>query len=70
LNILAAGKMQEIQQAAYEKGKADAVDNISRQSKNINMDVRQSPKSQTKTGTQIRAVSSPSSRGLKIKSKR
>lgn len=54
----------------YEKGKADAVDNISRQSKNINMDVRQSPKSQTKSGTQIRAVSGPSSRGLKIKSKR
>jgi len=52
----------------YEKGKADGVGDVSRQSKNINMDVRSTPKNFTNTsGIKMRAVSSDSGNGLKIK---
>jgi hypothetical protein len=52
----------------YEKGKADGVGDVSRKSKNINMDVRTTPKNFTNTsGIKMRAVSSDSGNGLKIK---
>lgn len=45
----------------YEQGKADAVDNISRKSKNINMEERRVfESSSNKNGLKIRAVSEPS----------
>ena len=54
----------------YEKGKADAVNDVARQSKNINMDVRSAPQqSVTSDGMKIRAVGQESSRGLKIRSR-
>ncbi len=53
----------------YDQGVADTVDNVSKKSKNINMDIRQSQQSVTKDGRTIRAVrSSDSGRGLKIRS--
>jgi len=55
----------------YDQGVTDAVDNVSKKSKNINMDVRQSQQSVMKDGSKIRAVSSSfndSGRGLKIRS--
>ena len=53
----------------YEQGMADAVDNVSKKSKNINMDVRQASQSVSKDGLKIRAIGDTSSgRGLKIKS--
>ena len=52
----------------YEQGVAATVDNVSKKSKNINMDVRPANQSVTKNGQTIRAISSDSSRGLKIKS--
>ncbi len=52
----------------YEQGVAATVDNVSKKSKNINMDMRSANQSVTKGGQTIRALSSESSRGLKIKS--
>ena len=53
----------------YDQGVSDTVDNVSKKSKNINMDIRQSQQSVTKDGRTIRAVkSNDSGRGLKIRS--
>lgn len=57
----------------YEKGKSDSVVDVSRKSKNINMDVRSTPQSSVpnSSGIKMRAVSSvDSGRGLKIKSRK
>ena len=56
----------------YEQGVAATVDNVSRKSKNINMDVRQQSQSVSKNGITIRpmGVSNDSGRGLKIKSRK
>ena len=52
----------------YEKGKADAVGDVSKKSKNINMDVRSTPQqAKSKDGFTVRAISSSSGNGLKIK---
>ena len=53
----------------YDLGVSQTVDDVSKKSKNINMDVRQAPRLSTKDGLKIRAVSDNSSgRGLKIRS--
>jgi hypothetical protein len=54
----------------YEQGVASAIDNVSRKSKNINMDVRQQSQSVSKNGISIRPVnhSADNGRGLKIRS--
>jgi hypothetical protein len=44
----------------YEQGKADAVDDVSRKSKNINMDTRAVSQNARKDGLSIRAVTPPS----------
>ena len=44
----------------YEQGKSDAVENLSRKSKNINMDQRRAPETTRKDGLSIRSVSQPS----------
>ncbi len=55
----------------YEKGKADAVNDVARQSKNISMDVRSAPQqSANSEGMKIRAIDQDSGRGLKIRSKK
>ena len=52
----------------YEQGKADAVENISKKSKNINMDVRSAPQVTSKSGFKVRSLNQDSGRGLKIRS--
>jgi len=54
----------------YDQGVASAIDNVSRKSKNINMDVRQQSQSVSKNGISIRPVnhSADNGRGLKIRS--
>ena len=53
----------------YEQGVAEAVDNVTKKSKNINMDVRQAPRTISKDGLQIKAVgNTDTGRGLKIRS--
>ena len=54
----------------YEQGQANAVDDVMRKTKNINMSERAAPQSTTKGGLKIRAVNQDSGRGLKIKSRR
>ena len=53
----------------YEQGMSDAVDDLSRKSKNINMDVRQSPQTVSKGGFKVASLSPDSGRGLKIRKK-
>jgi predicted nucleic acid-binding protein len=52
----------------YEKGKSDAVGDVTKKSKNIDMDVRSTPQQMsTNQGFKVRAVESSSGRGLKIR---
>ena len=60
---------EKFAQFFYEQGVAKAVDDVTRKSKNINMDIRKSPQLSTKDGLKIRSVGDKSSgRGLKIRS--
>ena len=54
----------------YEQGQANAVDDVMRKTKNINMSERAAPQTTTKGGLKIRAVNQDSGRGLKIKTRR
>ena len=66
--LSAAMNPDKLAEFFYEKGKADAVGDVSRQSKNINMDVRSTPQQlKDNSGFKIRAVEQDSGRGLKIK---
>ena len=59
---------EKFAQFFYEQGKSDAVTDSAKKSKNINFTgLRQSPEVTNKGGTQIKALSSTSSRGLKIR---
>ena len=60
---------EKFAQFFYEQGVSNAVDNVSRKSKNINMDMRQAPQTVSKDGMKIRPVgNTDSGRGLKIRS--
>ena len=52
----------------YEQGKSQATDDVMRKTKNIDMSERNAPQSAAKSGFQVKAVSQPSSKGLRIKS--
>ena len=52
----------------YDLGKADAIDDSVRQSKNIDMSVRNSPQNIDKGGFKVTALDNDHGRGLKIKS--
>ena len=67
-SLSAAMNPDKLAEFFYEKGKSDAVGDVSRQSKNINMDVRSTPQQlSNQEGLKIRAVEADSGRGLKIK---
>ena len=60
---------EKFAQYFYDQGVSSAVDNVAKKSKNINMEVRQSPQVTIKDGRKIRSIGSQSSgRGLRIKS--
>jgi hypothetical protein len=61
---------QKFAQYFYEQGKADAIDDVSKKSKNINMNMRQTPQQISASGFKARQVSGSSGRGLKIRSNR
>ena len=67
--MAAAMNPEKFAQFFYDQGVAAAVDNVSKKSKNIDM-VRSAPQTVTKNGTTIRAISSQSMNGLRIKSKK
>ena len=53
----------------YDQGMSKAVDDVSRKSKNINMDIRQTPQTVSKNGIKIKPIgNTESGRGLKIRS--
>jgi len=52
----------------YEQGKSHATDEVMRKTKNIDMSERNAPQTVAKGGLQVKAISQPSSRGLRIKS--
>jgi len=52
----------------YEQGQSQATDNVMRKTKNIDMTERSAPQAVAKGGMQVKALSQPSSRGLRIKS--
>ena len=59
---------EEARKKRYEQGKSEAIDDVSKKSKNIDM-VRKTPQTFSKNGLKIRAVGDTSSgRGLRIKS--
>jgi hypothetical protein len=60
---------EKFAQYFYEQGVSSAVDNVTRKSKNINMDMRQAPQAVIKDGMKIRPVgNTDSGRGLRIRS--
>ena len=64
------GKESEIKiHAIFENPKAEAIEDVMRKTKNVNMSERRTPEVTSKGGMKIKAVSTPSSRGLKIRSK-
>jgi len=50
----------------YEKGKADSVEKESRESKNIKMGVKETPKQFSKNGLKISAVEAPNDRNGRL----
>lgn len=54
----------------YEQGKSEAVDDVMRKTKNINMSTRQSPQNIAAGGTTIREVAQDSGKGLRIRSRK
>lgn len=54
----------------YDKGKAEAVDTIAKESKNIDMNAKVAPEMASKTGFTVTALDGGSSGKLKIKSKK
>ena len=66
--LSAAMDPERFAQYFYEQGKSDGVDDISKKSKNINMNVRNTPQSIGDTGFKARAVNDNSGKGLRIRS--
>lgn len=54
----------------YEQGKSEAVDDVMRKTKNVNMSERATPNFNSKGGTQFRALNPGAGKGLKIRSKK
>ena len=52
----------------FEQGKSFATEDVMRKTKNVEMTERSAPEVSTKGGLQVKSVSQPSSRGLRIKS--
>ena len=52
----------------FDQGQSQATENVMRKTKNVDMSERTAPQVATKGGLQVKSVSQPSSRGLKIKS--
>ncbi len=67
-SLAVAMNPEKFAQFFYEQGKSQATDDVIRKTKNINMSERSAPEVSSKSGLQVKSVSQPSSRGLKIKS--
>jgi|TARA_R100000231_G_scaffold133802_1_gene106908 hypothetical protein len=65
--LFAARNADSIASHFYEQGKADAIKQISAESKNINMDPRRAAQNNETTGFKVRALSGDDSSKLKVK---
>jgi hypothetical protein len=54
----------------YEQGMSDAIGDVTRESKNVDMPVRKSPQSASKGGLTVRAIETTHGSGLRIKSRK
>ncbi len=54
----------------YEQGKSDAIGDVTRESKNVDMPVRRSPESVTKGGIKVTSLETQHGSGLKIRSRK
>ena len=54
----------------YDQGKADAIGDVTKKSKNVNMSIRPTPQSIGETGFKARQISDTSGKGLRIRSKK
>ena len=54
--ISVAMNLDKFAEFFYNQGMTEAVDNVSKKSKNINMDIRNTPQSVSKDGMKIRTV--------------
>ena len=66
--LSAAMNPEKFAQYFYEQGKSDAVGDISKKSKNINMNVRNTPQAIGDTGFKARAINNDNGKGLRIRS--
>ena len=67
--ISVAMNLDKFAEFFYNQGMTEAVDNVSKKSKNINMEMRKTPQSFSKDGLKIRSIGdSGSGKGLKIRS--
>jgi len=67
-SLAVAMNPEKFAQFFYEQGKSNATEDVIRKTKNINMSERTTPEVSTKGGFQVKSISEPSSRGLRIKS--
>ena len=68
--LAAAMDPQRFANYFYEQGKSDAIGDVSKKSKNVNMSVRKTPQVIGEGGFKARQISDTSGRGLKIRSKK
>ena len=54
----------------YEQGKSDAIGDVTRESKNVDMPVRRSPESINKGGMKVTSLETNHGSGLKIRSRK
>tara|TARA_R110000751_G_scaffold60857_3_gene126763 strand:- start:1288 stop:2448 length:1161 start_codon:yes stop_codon:yes gene_type:complete len=67
--ISVAMNLEKFAEFCYNQGMTDTVDDVSKKSKNINMEIRKTPQSFSKDGLKIRNMGDQSSgKGLKIRS--
>tara|TARA_B100000780_G_scaffold192551_1_gene135657 strand:+ start:9591 stop:10727 length:1137 start_codon:yes stop_codon:yes gene_type:complete len=66
----AAMNPDKLAQYFYDQGKADAIGDVSKKSKNINMDLRQTPQGTPQAGFKAKAINDTSGKGLRIRSSR
>jgi len=67
-SLAVAMNPEKFAQFFYEQGKSQATDDVIRKTKNINMSERSAPEVFVKSGFQVKSVSQPSNKGLRIKS--
>jgi hypothetical protein len=67
-SLAVAMNPEKFAQFFYEQGQSQATDDVIRKTKNVNMTERSAPEVSVKSGFQVKAVSQPSSKGLRIKS--